>query len=267
MLAFLSERKNQSGIVYCLSRNETDQICEFLEGNGFNAISYHAGKDAAYRKDAQNRFMTESAAVMVATVAFGMGIDKPDIRYVVHASMPSSVEAFYQEIGRAGRDNERSDTILFYGLQDIMKRQRMIFEGDGSEQHKLLEYKRLEALVGYCETTSCRRLALLSYFDEATGICNNCDNCLNPPDVQDYTSEAKLVLTAIKETGQYFGVTHIIDVIRGSETAKVKARSHNRLEVFGSAAAKSKQVFQSIIRQLVASNSIRVNLEKYGALK
>ena len=267
LLAFLSERKNQSGIVYCLSRNETDQICEFLECNGFNAISYHAGKDAAYRKDAQNRFMTESAAVMVATVAFGMGIDKPDIRYVVHASMPSSVEAFYQEIGRAGRDNERSDTILFYGLQDIMKRQRMIFEGDGSEQHKLLEYKRLEALVGYCETTACRRLALLSYFDEATGICNNCDNCLNPQDVQDYTSEAKLVLTAIKETGQYFGVTHIIDVIRGSETAKVKARSHNRLEVFGSAAAKSKQVFQSIIRQLVASNSIRVNLEKYGALE
>ncbi len=267
LLAFLSERKNQSGIVYCLSRNETDQICEFLKSHGYNAISYHAGKDAAYRNDSQNRFMTENAAVMVATVAFGMGIDKPDIRYVVHASMPSSVEAFYQEIGRAGRDGEHSDTILFYGFQDIIKRQRMIFDGDGSEQHKLLEYKRLEALIGYCETTACRRLALLSYFDEAVEICDNCDNCHKPPDVQDYTDEAKLVLTAIKETGQYFGAAHIIDVVKGSETAKVKARFHNRLNVFGAVANKPKQVLQSIIRQLVASNSLSVNLERYGALE
>ncbi|MDA8675062.1 DNA helicase RecQ [Alphaproteobacteria bacterium] len=267
LLDFLSDRCSQSGIIYCLSRNETDQTAEFLEGNGFNAISYHAGKTAEYRREAQNRFMTEDAVVMVATIAFGMGIDKPDIRYVVHASMPSSVEAFYQEIGRAGRDNAPAETLMFYGLQDIMKRQRMIFDGEGSEQHKLLEYKRLEALIGYCETTACRRLALLSYFDETDVSCGNCDNCLSPPVVQDYTEIAKLLITAVSETGQYFGVGHIIDVVRGSETAKVKARSHNQLNVFGLAADQSKQDLQSIIRQLIAADALKVNLEKYGALE
>lgn len=225
------------------------------------------GKTAEFRKEAQNRFMTEDAVVMVATIAFGMGIDKPDIRYIVHASMPSSVEAFYQEIGRAGRDGAPTDTLMFYGLQDIMKRQRMIFDGEGSEQHKLLEYKRLEALIGYCETTACRRLALLSYFDETVVTCGNCDNCLSPPVVQDYTNIAKLLITAVSETGQYFGVGHIIDVVRGAETAKVKARSHNQLNVFGLAADQPKQVLQSIIRQLIAANPLKVNLAKYGALE
>ena len=267
LLDFLSDRRRQSGIIYCLSRNETDQFCEFLKTNGFNAIAYHAGKTAEFRREAQNRFMTEDAVVMVATIAFGMGIDKPDIRYVVHASMPSSVEAFYQEIGRAGRDGAPADTLMFYGLQDIMKRQRMIFDGEGSEQHKLLEYKRLEALIGYCETTACRRLALLSYFDETVVTCGNCDNCLSPPVVQDYTNIAKLLITAVCETGQYFGVSHIIDVVRGAETAKVKARSHNRLNVFGLAADQPKQLLQSIIRQLIAANALKVNLEKYGALE
>ena len=267
LLDFLADRRRQSGIIYCLSRNETDQFCAFLKTNGFNAIAYHAGKTAEFRREAQNRFMTEDAVVMVATIAFGMGIDKPDIRYIVHASMPSSVEAFYQEIGRAGRDGAPADTLMFYGLQDIIKRQGMIFDGKGSEQHKLLEYKRLEALMGYCETTACRRLALLSYFDETVVTCENCDNCLNPPIVQDYTDIAKLLITAVRETGQYFGVAHIIDVVRGAETAKVKARSHNRLHVYGSAADQPKQVLQSIIRQLIAANALKVNLEKYGALE
>jgi ATP-dependent DNA helicase RecQ len=267
LLDFLSDRRGQSGIIYCLSRNETDQFCEFLKNNGFNAISYHAGKTAEFRREAQNRFMTEDAAVMVATIAFGMGIDKPDIRYIVHASMPSSVEAFYQEIGRAGRDGAPAETLMFYGLQDIMKRQRMIFDGKGSEQHKLLEYKRLEALIGYCETTACRRLALLSYFDETVVNCGNCDNCLSPPVVQDYTNIAKLLITAVSETGQYFGVGHIMDVVRGAETAKVKARSHNQLNIFGLAADEPKQVLKSIILQLIAANALKVNLEKYGALE
>ena len=267
LLDFLADRRRQSGIIYCLSRNETDQFCAFLKTNGFNAIAYHAGKTAEFRREAQNRFMTEDAVVMVATIAFGMGIDKPNIRYIVHASMPSSVEAFYQEIGRAGRDGAPADTLMFYGLQDIIKRQGMIFDGEGSEQHKLLEYKRLEALMGYCETTVCRRLALLSYFDETVVTCRNCDNCLNPPVVRDYTDIAKLLITAVRETGQYFGVAHIIDVVRGAETAKVKARSHNRLHVYGSAADQPKQVLQSIIRQLIAANALKVNLEKYGALE
>ena len=267
LLNFLLERKGQSGIVYCLSRNETDQVYEFLKKNGFNTISYHAGKSAEHRRESQNRFMTEDAVVMVATIAFGMGIDKPDIRYVVHASMPSSVEAFYQEIGRAGRDNAPAETLMFYGLQDIVKRQRMIFDGEGSDQHKLLEYKRLEALIGYCETTSCRRLALLSYFDESVVNCGNCDNCLHPPDMQDVTNLAKLLISAVKETGQYFGVAHIIDVARGADTAKIKARSHNQIGVFGLAADQSKPVLQSIIRELIAVNALKVNLEKYGALE
>ena len=267
LLNFLLERKGQSGIVYCLSRNETDQVYEFLKKNGFNTISYHAGKSAEHRRESQNRFMTEDAVVMVATIAFGMGIDKPDIRYVVHASMPSSVEAFYQEIGRAGRDNAPAETLMFYGLQDIVKRHRMIFDGEGSEQHKLLEYKRLEALIGYCETTSCRRLALLSYFDESVVNCGNCDNCLHPPDMQDVTNLAKLLISAVKETGQYFGVAHIIDVARGADTAKIKARSHNQIGVFGLAADQSKPVLQSIIRELIAVNALKVNLEKYGALE
>jgi ATP-dependent DNA helicase RecQ len=267
LLDFLADRRRQSGIIYCLSRNETDQFCAFLKTNGFNAIAYHAGKTAEFRREGQNRFMTEDAVVMVATIAFGMGIDKPDIRYIVHVSMPSSVEAFYQEIGRAGRDGAPADTLMFYGLQDIMKRKRMSFDGDGSEQHKLLEYKRLEALIGYCETTACRRLALLSYFDETAVTCGNCDNCLHPPVVQDYTQIAKLLIIAVRETGQCFGVAHIIDVMRGAETAKTRARSHNRLDVFGTAADLPKQVLQSIIRQLIAANALTVNLEKYGALE
>ena len=267
LLTFLSERKGQSGIVYCLSRNETDQICSLLAANGFNAIAYHAGKAAEYRRDAQNRFMSEHAVVMVATIAFGMGIDKPDVRYVVHASMPSSMEAFYQEIGRAGRDGAPAETLMFYSLQDIVKRQRMIFEGDGGEHHKLLEYKRLEALIGYCETAACRRIALLSYFDEKIGSCGNCDNCNSPPCVEDYSDLANLLITAIKETGQYFGVSHIIDVVRGTKTVKVKARSHNLLSVFGLGAHQPKQVLHSIMRQLIAKNALRVNLEKFGALE
>ena len=267
ILHFLSSKKNESGIVYCLSRKDTDQLSLFLHSKGFNAISYHAGKTPEYRLDAQNRFMTEEAAVMVATVAFGMGIDKPDIRYVVHASMPGSVEAFYQEIGRAGRDGAPAETIMYYGLQDMVSRQRMIFEGNGSEQHKILEYKRLEALIGYCETPACRRLALLSYFDEAAVSCGNCDNCIQPPRVEDYSNIAKQIISAIKQTGQYFGMAHIIDVARGAETEKIKARSHNSLEIFGVARARSKQVLQSVIRQLIAGNALKVNLEKFGALE
>lgn len=264
---FLSERKQQSGVVYCLSRNETDEICSLLTADGFNAISYHAGKTPEHRREAQNRFMTEEAVVMVATVAFGMGIDKPDIRYVVHTSLPGSVEAFYQEIGRAGRDGKPAETRIYYGLQDIVRRQRMIFEGEGSEKHKLLEYKRLEALIGYCETSACRRLSLLSYFDETSADCGNCDNCLNPPELEDFSQLAKLLIKAIKDTGQYFGVAHIIDVVRGAETQKVKARSHDRLSVFGAAEDYEKQTLQTMTRQLIGNGALKVNLEKYGALE
>ncbi len=267
LLSYLKKRKGLSGIIYCLSRRETDELAIFLSTNGYNAIAYHAGKSPAYRREVYERFVTESDVVMVATIAFGMGIDKPDIRYVVHANLPGSMEAFYQEIGRAGRDDLPAETLLFYGLGDLIQRQRMILEGDGDEKFKLFEYKRLEALVGYCEAISCRRKALLGYFDQEIQKCENCDNCIHPPSVEDYSNEAKIIILTIQSTGQYFGTNHIIDVIKGNETLKVRGRSHNRLACFGQGAQLPKGLIQALIRQLIAFGALRVNLGKYGAIE
>ncbi|MDA7599690.1 DNA helicase RecQ [Alphaproteobacteria bacterium] len=267
LLAYVKSRAGQCGIIYCLSRKETDEVAAHLTAAGINAIAYHAGKTPEFRTAAQNRFMSEDAVVMVATIAFGMGIDKPDIRFVVHASLPTSVEAFYQEIGRAGRDGLPAETTLFYGLADLIKRQRMIFEGDGNEHFKLLEYKRLEALIGYCETVKCRKSALLAYFDEDSEACGNCDNCLNPPVEEDYSAEARLVIEAIEGSGQFFGASHIIDIIRGAQTAKIREKRHDALAVFGAGHARPKGFFQGLIRQLISSGMLRVNLEKYGAVQ
>lgn len=267
ILSYVEERQGQSGIIYCLSRKETDETAEYLSNHGVNAIAYHAGKDQEYRAQCQNRFMSEPDVVMVATIAFGMGIDKPDIRYVIHASLPSSVEAFYQEIGRAGRDGAASETLLFYSLQDMMKRQRMIFESDGAEAYKFGEYTRLEALIGYCETTGCRRQTLLAYFDEASAPCGNCDNCLSPPEVLDYSVDASHIIEAIYQTGQFFGASHILDVVRGAATAKVKDKEHDSLTSYGKGHDRSKSFFQTLLRQLIARNIISVNLERYGALQ
>ena len=267
LIEYLNQKAHQSGIVYCLSRNETDEIAEYLNKEGFSAISYHAGKTTEYRNSAQDRFMTEDGLIMVATIAFGMGIDKSDIRFVIHASLPGSIEAYYQEIGRAGRDGKPADTVLFFGLSDLIKRQRMIFEGDGADQFKVLEYKRLEALTGYCETVKCRKVALLSYFDEESEPCGNCDNCMTPPIVEDQTSQAVMLLSAIKQTGEFFGSSHIIDIVRGGETAKIKEKGHNNLESFGKGARYSKSFFQGLIRQLISSGILTVNLERFGAVQ
>ncbi|MAR20180.1 MAG: DNA helicase RecQ [Rhodobacteraceae bacterium] len=267
LIEYLNQKVHQSGIVYCLSRNETDEIAEYLNKEGFNAISYHAGKTTEYRNSAQDRFMTEDGLIMVATIAFGMGIDKSDIRFVIHASLPGSIEAYYQEIGRAGRDGKPADTVLFFGLSDLIKRQRMIFEGEGADQFKVLEYKRLEALTGYCETVKCRKVVLLSYFDEESVPCGNCDNCVTPPIVEDHTTQAIIILSAIKQTGEFFGTSHIIDLVRGSETAKIKEKGHSNLESFGKGARYSKSFFQGLIRQLISSGILRVNLERFGAVQ
>jgi len=267
LIEYLNQKVHQSGIVYCLSRNETDEIAGYLNKEGFNAISYHAGKTTEYRNSAQDRFMTEDGLIMVATIAFGMGIDKSDIRFVIHASLPGSIEAYYQEIGRAGRDGKPADTVLFFGLSDLIKRQRMIFEGEGADQFKVLEYKRLEALTGYCETVKCRKVVLLSYFDEESVPCGNCDNCVTPPIVEDHTTQAIIILSAIKQTGEFFGTSHIIDLVRGSETAKIKEKGHSSLESFGKGARYSKSFFQSLIRQLISSGILRVNLERFGAVQ
>ena len=267
LIEYLNQKAHQSGIVYCLSRNETDEIAEYLNKEGFSAIAYHAGKATEYRNSAQDRFMTEDGLIMVATIAFGMGIDKSDIRFVIHASLPGSIEAYYQEIGRAGRDGKPADTVLFFGLSDLIKRQRMIFEGEGADQFKVLEYKRLEALTGYCETVKCRKVVLLSYFDEESEPCGNCDNCMTPPIVEDQTSQAVMLLSAIKQTGEFFGSSHIIDIVRGGETAKIKEKGHNNLESFGKGARYSKSFFQGLIRQLISSGILTVNLERFGAVQ
>jgi len=267
LLAFLRDKKHVSGIVYCLSRTETDKLADWLDFQGFKAIPYHAGKSPEYRREAQHRFMHEEATIMVATVAFGMGIDKADIRFVVHASLPASMEAFYQEIGRAGRDGAAAETLLLYSLQDMLRRQRMIFEGEGDDHFKMLENKRLQALIGYCETAGCRRLALLSYFDEIIDRCGNCDNCLHPPAVEDYSEVARQIIACMRATGQFFGAAHIVDVLRGVQNVKVKERKHYELKSFGAAQKIPKDLLQSLIRQLIAQGAIRVNLERYGALQ
>ena len=267
ILSYCQERVRSCGIIYCLSRNETDEIAGFLADRGINAIGYHAGKSTEQRTEAQDRFMTEADAVMVATVAFGMGIDKPDVRYVIHASLPASMEAFYQEIGRAGRDGLPADTLLFFGLSDILKRQRMIANGEGTEEFKFLESRRLQSLVGYCETTACQKTALLAYFDEKISECRNCDNCVSPQTTEDLTEDAILALNTIVATGQYFGVSHVIDVLTGALTEKAKARGHDELSCFGAGGTRSKQYFQSLIRQMISAGYLKINLEKYGAVQ
>ena len=263
---FLNQ-ENQSGIIYCLSRNDTDTLCDYLNSQGFYALSYHAGKSSEEKLDAQNKFMTLQNVIMVATIAFGMGIDKPDIRYVIHASIPSDIESFYQEIGRAGRDSNPSDTIMYFNFADVIKRKKMIFDSEGSEDFKTLSIKRLDTLVAYAEATSCRRKFLLSYFEQELDNCGNCDNCINPVSIKDYTIEAKLIITAIKETGQWFGSAHIIDVLRGSTNQKINERKHYSLNSYGKGRDLSKSFLQILIRQMVSSNVLNVNLKKFGALQ
>lgn len=267
LLEFLTLKRRQSGIIYCLSRKNTETVAAYLSENGFNALPYHAGQDATLRRNSQGRFMTEEGLIMVATIAFGMGIDKPDIRFVVHANLPSSMEAFYQEIGRAGRDGASAETMIFYGLDDLIKRRRMINQGEGDDQYKLREQKRLDTLVAYCEASTCRRKALLAYFDDVYVECGNCDNCLNPPILIDGTELARMALSVISTTGEYFGTVHIVNVVRGTLTEKVLQRRHNELSNFGVGKGHPKEFWQALIRQLLAAGHISVDIQRYGALR
>ncbi len=267
LLEFLSNRKQVSGIVYCLSRNGTEKVASFLSENGFNACAYHAGLDGDTRRKVQDRFMTEEGMVVVATIAFGMGIDKPDIRYVVHVNLPSSLEAYYQEIGRAGRDGLASETLLIYGLDDLVLRRRMIEESDAEDEYKLREHKRLDYLLSYCETPDCRRKLLLNYFDDKIDECNNCDNCLDPPKLIDGTELAQKLLSTIFRTGQYFGQVHVINVLRGMEEKNIIDKGHNNLSVFGIGSEYSKDFWQSFVRQLLAFGHLRLNIHRYGSLQ
>ena len=268
LLKFLQDHKNQAGIVYCMSRNRVDGISAWLAQRGVKALPYHAGLSSEERAENQRRFLREDAVVMVATIAFGMGIDKPDVRFVAHLDLPKSMEAYYQETGRAGRDGLPSVAWMVYGLADVMRIVKMVQDSNANEQHKRIERNKIESLLGWCETNTCRRRALLRYFgEEREEVCGNCDVCLNPPKTWDATEDAQKLLSNIYRTGQRFGSGHVIDVLRGKETTKVNQFGHQALSTYGIGADRSDKQWRSIIRQLLVQNYLLVNDEMYGAIQ
>ena len=264
--SFVARHEGENGIVYCLSRKKTEETAALLCGDGVRALPYHAGMDAADREAHQNVFMTEPGVVIVATIAFGMGIDKADVRYVFHTDLPGSVEAYYQEIGRAGRDGAPAEAHMLYGLEDIRMRRRFIEEEDAGPERKRREHQRLDALLGYCEAPECRRVALLAYFGEGIDTCGNCDVCLNPSERIDGTEDAQKILSAAYRSGQRFGAAHVIDILRGSETEKVARMGHHRLPTFGVGADRGKNEWRSLIRQMVATGFLRLDIGGYGGI-
>ncbi|MCO6185350.1 DNA helicase RecQ [Rhizobium sp. L1K21] len=268
LLQFLSRHKGQSGIVYCLSRAKVEDTAEWLNGQGIRALAYHAGMDRAVRDANQDAFLKEEELCLVATVAFGMGIDKPNVRYVAHLDLPGSVEAYYQETGRAGRDGLPSEAWMAYGMTDVVSRTRMIEEGDASPEIKRVERAKLNALLGICETAGCRRQAILAHFGEAhPGHCGNCDTCLKPVETWNGTEAAIIALAAIYRTGERFGAGHVIDVITGNDNEKTQRFGHADMPVFGAGKDIPAKTWQSVFRQLLAMGLVRVDHDAFGALK
>ncbi|HVT23051.1 MAG TPA: DNA helicase RecQ [Rhizomicrobium sp.] len=267
LLAFVKARPGVSGIVYCLSRKKTESIASFLSEHGVRALPYHAGMSKEAREANQNRFMSENGIVMVATIAFGMGIDKPEVRYVFHADLPGSLEAYYQEIGRAGRDGEPAEAAMLFGLGDIRMRRMFIDDEESSEDRKRREHQRLNALLAYCEAPECRRQLLLTYFGEEAAPCGNCDICLDPVAMVDGTDDAKKILAAVQLTGQMFGAAHIVDILRGNETEKILINRHHNSAAFGAGAGRKREEWQSLIRQLVGGGFLRIDIGGYGGLR
>ncbi len=266
LLDFISGHMGECGIVYCLSRKKTEEAAEFLQDNGTAALPYHAGMDQDLRQANQNIFMTRPGTVIVATIAFGMGIDKSDVRFVFHTDMPGGVEAYYQEIGRAGRDGKPAQAHMLYGLDDIRMRRVFIENEDSDSDRKRREHKRLDALIGYCESPECRRQTLLAYFGDVTEPCGNCDICLNPMEKTDGSDDGRKIIAAVEQTGQRFGAVHIIDVLRGADTEKIRQFGHDRLTPYGTGAERKKPEWQSLIRQMVAAGFLSLDINGYGGL-
>ncbi|MCG8517254.1 MAG: DNA helicase RecQ [Pseudomonadales bacterium] len=263
-----SEHQGDAGIVYCLSRNKVEATAKMLADKGYTALPYHAGLPAEDRARHQERFLREDGVIVVATIAFGMGIDKPDVRFVAHLDLPKSLEAYYQETGRAGRDGSPSTAWMVYGLQDVIKLRQMLEGSQGSDQFKRIERQKMDAMLGLCEVTGCRRQVLLRYFgDELDQPCNNCDTCLTPPETWDGALAVQKALSCVYRTGQRFGVTYLIDVLRGSENDRIRQSGHHKVSTFGIGEELSANEWKSVFRQLVANGYLRADPEGYGALQ
>ena len=266
--AFLNQRRDEAGVIYCLSRKKVEDTAQWLCDQGYSALPYHAGLPANLREYHQQRFLREEGVIIVATIAFGMGIDKPDVRFVAHLDLPKSIEAYYQETGRAGRDGQPAEAWMVYGLQDVIRLQQMTSDSQASEQFQRSERHKLDAMLGLCELTSCRRQSLLSYFgDAASDHCDNCDNCQIPPETWDATEAAQKLLSCVYRTGQRFGSAHIVDVLLGKSTDKVEQHGHKTLTTFGIGSDISEAQWRALIRQLVVRGLLRVDVENYSALQ
>ena len=268
LLRFIREdHAGEAGIVYCLSRKKVDETAAWLATQGIRALPYHAGMDTAARAKHQARFQQEDGIVVVATIAFGMGIDKPDVRFVAHLDLPKSIEGYYQETGRAGRDGQPADAWMAYGLGDVVQQRRMIDMSEGGEAFRRVLLTKLDALLGLCESAGCRRVRLLDYFGEPSTPCGNCDNCVEPPQTWDATDAARKALSCIYRTGQRFGALHLIDVLRGRATERVTQWHHDQLAVFGVGADLDEALWRNVFRQLVALSYARPDHEAYGSLQ
>jgi ATP-dependent DNA helicase RecQ len=262
-----AEHAGDSGIVYCLSRKKVEETSDFLNLNGITALPYHAGMDTGTRSANQSRFLREESIVMVATIAFGMGIDKPDVRFVAHLDLPKSIEGYYQETGRAGRDGAPANAWMAYGLQDVVQQRRMIDESEAGDLFKRVQTAKLDAMLGLCETSGCRRVRLLEYFGQDASPCGNCDTCINPPVSFDATVPVQKLLSTIYRVDQRFGAGHVLDVLRGVASEKVKQWRHDQLSVFGIGAETGEAEWRAILRQTVAMGLLTVDHDSYNALK
>lgn len=269
LLRFIkSEHANDAGVVYCMSRKKVETLAQWLSDQGFKALPYHAGLPANVREENQNRFLREEGVIIVATIAFGMGIDKPDVRFVAHMDLPKSIEAYYQETGRAGRDGLPSTAWMAYGLQDVVTLRQMLDSSQAGEEHKRVEQQKLNAMLGLCEITSCRRHALITYFgDECAEQCGNCDTCINPVETWDGSEASQKLFSCIYRTGQRFGVAHVLDVLLGKTTDKVAQFNHQTLSTFGIGTELDMNQWRSVVRQLVARGYLSVNHESFGAIQ